>query len=146
MKRLLKLVAVTAIVLALAASVAFAATVLGTPGRDTLRGSNGADFMKGRGGADIIYGRYGNDTIYGGDGNDVIKGGYNADKIYGGPGKDTIDSESGPDFVNVAGDGRVDSVSCGVGVDTAVVDAADVGSQSFEDFVRLSSCENVTVR
>ncbi len=146
MKRMLKLIPAVAVVLMLGAGAAFAATISGTSGNDTLKGTNSADLMRGRGGHDTISGFYGGDTIYGGEGNDVIKGGHSADKIYGGSGRDTIDGGPGKDFINVAGDGRADSVSCGTSNDTAIVDAADVGSQSFEDFVRLSSCENVQVR
>ena len=75
-----------------------------------------------------------------------MRGGHAQDRIFGGQGRDTVDAEQGNDYVNVA-DGTPDSVSCGTGSDdTAVVDATDLGRESFEDFVRLSSCENTTVR
>jgi Ca2+-binding RTX toxin-like protein len=146
MKRMLKLIPAVAVVLMLGAGAAFAATISGTSKGDTLNGSKGPDTMSGRAGNDTIRGFSGKDTIRGGIGNDTIEGGLQQDKIYGGPGVDVIDGDHGADFINVAGDGRADSVSCGVGVDTAIVDAADVGSQSQEDFIRLSSCENVTIR
>jgi hypothetical protein len=84
--------------------------------------------------------------VYGNTDNDNINGGFDADRIFGGPGRDIVDAEQGNDYVNVA-DGRFDSVSRGVGkYDTAIVDDADLAEQSFEDFVRLSSCENVSIR
>ncbi|HET7272667.1 MAG TPA: hypothetical protein VFI90_16465 [Rubrobacter sp.] len=66
--------------------------------------------------------------------------------MFGGPGAEVIDSGPGGDFVNVAGDARRDSVSCGTAKDTAVIDRADLVRESFEDFARRSSCENVIVR
>lgn len=101
--------------------------------------------MRGRAGADTLYGRYGKDRMYGGSGNDRLFGESLADRIFGGPGRDTVDADQGNDYVDVA-DGDLDSVSCGVGTDTAVIDGVDLSRQSFEDFVRLSSCENTMVR
>lgn len=139
-------------------------TCVGTNNEDRMRGTGGIDRMSGRGGNDVMSGSYNADVMYGGEGLDTINGDYGADKIsgnagnddlsggpvgdriYGGPGTDVVEGNAGNDFINVAGDDVKDSVSCGIGDDTAVVDAADLGRQSFEDFVRLSSCEDVTVR
>jgi len=66
--------------------------------------------------------------------------------MHGGPGADVIDGGPGGDFVNVAGDTKRDSVSCGTAKDTAVIDRADLLRESFEDFVRRTSYENVIVR
>ncbi len=119
--------------------------ITGTAGRDTINAKNGSDTVFGRAGADIVRGGFGADTIHGQGGNDTLSGGPNTDRIIGGPGQDTIDGNNGNDTIN-ANDGQLDSVSCGTGNDTAVVDQPDLKRQSFEDFVRLSSCENVTVR
>jgi Ca2+-binding RTX toxin-like protein len=91
-------------------------------------------------------GGYGRDRMYGGSGNDVMRGDHHGDKMFGGPGVDVIDSGPGGDFVSVAGDAKRDSVSCGIAKDTVVIDRADLVRESFEDFVRRSSCENVIVR
>lgn len=102
--------------------------------------------MYGGTGSDTLGGGYGNDRIYGQDGNDTIRGGSAPDTIDGGPGRDIIDAENGNDVIRAA-DGDFDSISCGPGQsDTAFVDDADLSRQSFEDFVRLTSCENVTAR
>ncbi|MBU2260293.1 DUF4215 domain-containing protein, partial [Patescibacteria group bacterium] len=52
----------------------FAATIVGTEGRDILRGTPGDDIISGLGGGDIINGGAGNDIICGGDGRDIISG------------------------------------------------------------------------
>ncbi len=171
MRRTAMLFAATAMALLLAsAGIALAATIVcdggvcrGTGAADTLRGSVREDTMYGYGGhdrmtgnlrADIMYGGtgvdtinggYGRDRIFGQSGNDVIRGGPAIDTIEGGPGRDTIDAENGNDVVRAV-DGDLDSISCGLGKDTAIVDSVDLSRQSFEDFVRLTSCENVTVR
>ncbi len=164
MRRMTMAIAVAVVSLLLTAGMALAAMINGTDGPDTLKGTNSADTMRGYGGQDTMYGRigsdnmyggsqrdtiygdYGDDKIYGNGGNDVIHGGSDGDRIFGGSGKDVIDGELGSDYINVA-DGQFDSVSCGVGTnDRAVVDETDLSGQSFEDFVRLSSCENVKVR
>ncbi len=112
----------------------------------TIDGTSGPDTLRGYGGADTIYGGYGKDRILGGSGNDNLFGGPSRDRIFDGAGRDRVDADQGNDYVHVA-DGRFDSVSCGLGADdTAVVDQADLAEQSFEDFVRLSSCEDTVVR
>lgn len=124
---------------------AFADTMVGFARNDTMHGDLGDDAMRGDDGFDTMYGGYGEDRMYGGADNDVLEGNNNADTIVGGPGADVIDGGLGPDTV-VANDGKRDSISCGVGFDTAVVDTADLNRATFEDFVRLSSCEDVRVR
>lgn len=119
--------------------------MFGFAGNDRISGSYSGDFVYGGSGIDTIRGDYGADTIYGQDGNDELSGGPVGDRIFAGPGYDVVDGGVGPDRVSAA-DGMLDSVSCGSGNDTAVVDRADLSRQSFEDFVRLSSCENVEVR
>jgi Ca2+-binding RTX toxin-like protein len=164
MRKITMLLATVGAMLLLVSGVALAATINGTSGHDTLRGGEGTDIIHGRGGSDTIHGGYGEDRLYGDTGNDTLRGGYGGDRLYGdtgndtlrgghaqdrifgGQGRDIVDGEQGNDYINVA-DGTVDSVSCGVGAnDTAVVDNADLRSNSFEDFVRLSSCENTMVR
>ena len=58
-----------------------AATIVGTPGDDTLRGTEGPD---------VIVGLGGNDTIFGLGGDDIICGDLGDDRIDGGAGNDSI--------------------------------------------------------
>jgi hypothetical protein len=106
----------------------------------------GNSSVKGSPGADDIRTWDLEDTIDGGAGDDKIEGGNGNDTITGGPGKDRIlaDADAGScnflvcrlpfgnDTVN-ARDGEVDSIDCGIGTDTAIVDADDV----------VANCENV---
>jgi hypothetical protein len=91
-----------------------ALTLVGTQRADTLRGSSQAD---------RIFGLGGNDKLYGLAGNDVIVGGTGKDLMVGGPGNDRLEAR----------DGERDTVQCGPGNDTAIVDTVDV----------VSACENV---
>jgi Ca2+-binding RTX toxin-like protein len=136
----------------------------GTNGGDRLEGSDIHDKMLGRGGNDRILGRWRGDLMYGQDGADTMIGGYGKDKIvgqgdndgiYGGPDDDrlfggddldTVNGNRGADYIVVAGDGQTDSVDCGTGRDTAVVDQADLNGATVIEFFRLTSCENVRVR
>lgn len=161
MKRTTTILAAMGALLLLSASVAVAATIKcdgggcsGTGGRDTITGTANRDKISSGSGGDTIFGRpsadtiragFGADKIRGGTANDSIRGGSGPDEIIGGEGRDIIEGDNGNDTVRMA-DGGFDTISCGVGNDTAFVDQADVARQSFQDFVRLSSCENVTVR
>lgn len=153
MRRITLILATTVAALVLAsAGVALAANVVcgggecrGTNKADTMQGTNKTDAMYGRGGLDTMYGRYGADEIRGGDNADTIFGGYGDDRISAGSGVDTVDGEAGSDFIRTV-DGQRDSVSCGIGNDRAIIDEADLDRASFEDFVRLTSCEDVRVR
>lgn len=91
------------------------ATIIGTPGNDSLEGTAGDDVIvglggndriRGKGGNDIICGGAGNDDLDGGDGNDILDGedgddklqGRNGDDIlYGGAGNDSLDGADGND-------------------------------------------------
>jgi hypothetical protein len=88
------------------------------------------------------------DTLDGGAGSDRVEGGIGHDVITGGPGRDTLFGEGdgnycgiyeckvpfGNDTIN-ARDGEADQVDCGIGTDTAIVDALDT----------VASCEKVDV-
>jgi Ca2+-binding RTX toxin-like protein len=150
MRRAVILLTVVGAVLVLAGGVALAATIQcdggtcrGTNKGDTIHGTGGFDRIYGRDGQDEIYGKTGGDELYGGDLGDRIDGGYGWDEIRGGGGRDWIDAHNGNDHVDVA-DGRLDSVSCGIGTDTVVVDAVDLSAEaSVEDFTRATSCEHI---
>ncbi len=102
--------------------------------------------LVGNGGDDKLNAFDLDDEVDGGPGNDQVAGGYGNDIVTGGPGRDTINGDTtgstchwiqcrmpyGNDTI-YAQDGEVDQIDCGVGTDTAYVDANDV----------VSGCENV---
>jgi Ca2+-binding RTX toxin-like protein len=107
----------------------------------------GSSKLVGNGGDDVLTGNNAEETIDGGPGDDRLEGGYNNDTIVGGPGRDTIYGDDtsascgywgyctypfGNDTID-ARDGEADVIDCGVGEDTALVDAIDT----------VSSCETV---
>jgi Ca2+-binding RTX toxin-like protein len=102
--------------LILVSGIAVAAVRNGTSGNDTINGTKKADQINGRAGNDTINGRGGPDKIVGGPG---------LDKVFGGPGDDKI---------NLA-DGEADTIDCGPGRDTLVLDngldAATPGTGNF---------------
>jgi Ca2+-binding RTX toxin-like protein len=130
-----KALTIAAMVCAVTASVAFAATFNGTSGPDTLIGTNSNDLFNAGGGNDIVFGLRGNDNINGGDGNDTLNGdgscpagttsaaycstaetgGDGNDNIDGGPGNDTINGQGGADNIS-GGDGN-DTINAGSGPD-----------------------------
>jgi len=87
----------------------------GTAKADVLRGSKGPDLIRGLAGPDRLFGYRGNDLLQGGSGNDLLVGGPGRDRLTGGPGNDRI----------LARDGVRDSISCGTGNDTVVLDDED---------------------
>src|SRR3712207_3360783 len=102
--------------------------------------------LKGLGGNDRLIAKDTADTVEGGPGDDHVEGGYNHDTVVGGAGKDMIYGDKtgsqscwyscvvpfGNDTID-ARDGEVDTIDCGVGEDTALVDAGDV----------VANCETV---
>lgn len=108
--------------------------------------SNGPSKLVGNGGDDKLTAFDYNDVVDGGAGNDTLAGGYGDDTITGGPGRDQIHGDAPSSACNYiqcrlpygndtiyAQDGEVDSIDCGIGTDTAYVDAGDI----------VSGCENV---
>jgi glucose/arabinose dehydrogenase len=98
-------------------------TLTGTARADRLVGTPYADVLNGMGGNDTLLGGKGNDILRGGAGNDLLVGGLGHDSLYGGPGNDVLEAR----------DGQRDTVSCGLGRDTAFVDKLD----------RVTGCEVV---
>lgn len=125
MKRVVLVLTVGALLLALTATVAIAATRYGTNGNDVLSGTGKADTMYGLGGDDLMYGLQGNDLMYGGYGNDYVYGRGGNDNIYGKYGADHMYGGGGNDYINVK-DGKRDYVDCGAGRDSFTVDKIDV--------------------
>jgi uncharacterized repeat protein (TIGR01451 family) len=91
------------------------ATVVGTPGADTLTGTDQRDVIKALGGNDRIFGLEGRDIICGGRGTDVIKGQGASDRVKGGPDDDRIRGKEGND--RLAGNGGNDNIGGGPGDD-----------------------------
>ncbi len=127
-----------ALIVALFAGVAVAASLTGTGGRDVIDGTDRGEVILGLGGGDTLNGRGGEDTVKGGDGIDEVSGGSGADEAYGNAGTDyLIDAPDtstdllyggrGADNVQVRDFPAVkDVVYCGPGRDTAYVDKLDV--------------------
>lgn len=97
-------------------------TKTGTNGPDALAGTPGPDILNGRGGNDRLTGAAGNDRLLGGLGNDLLLGGPGRDLLEGGPGNDTI----------TANDKMRDTIRCGLGRDTVVVDRVDTVARDCE--------------
>jgi Ca2+-binding RTX toxin-like protein len=72
-------------------------TILGGKGKDTLHGDDGNDYLKGGRGADTIFGDAGNDTIRGGKGKDLLDGGAGDDWLDGGTGRNLLTGGEGND-------------------------------------------------
>jgi Ca2+-binding RTX toxin-like protein len=131
-----------ALMVVLFASVAVAASLTGTGGRDVIEGTDRAGAISGLGGGDTLHGLGGKDTVRGGYGVDEVSGGFGADEAYGNAGDDYLILIDAPDTGTdlLYGDsGRVnmqvwdfpavkDVVYCGSGRDTAYVDKLDVVS------------------
>jgi Ca2+-binding RTX toxin-like protein len=145
-RRIMLLLAATALALSLAASVALAqpfgdsgrgvtktcgAHCQGTSYPDTLTGTSAAnhikglganesatfgDLIRGRAGNDVLHGDAGGDRINGGSGKDLIFGDRGKDVLIGGKGRDHIDGGTGGDIIRVR-DGFRDIVNCEGGND-----------------------------
>jgi Ca2+-binding RTX toxin-like protein len=74
--------------------------------------------------ANIFSGGSGDDHLDGAAGNDILQGWFGNDTLIGGPGQDRLDGRDGDDVI-FANDGEADTVQCGLGNDTAHVDALD---------------------
>lgn len=85
-------------------------------GGAVIEGTDGPDRLNGTPRADRLYGRGGNDLLDGRSANDLIDGGAGRDRLSGSAGNDRLAS---------SGDGRADSVRCGIGRDIVNADLAD---------------------
>jgi Ca2+-binding RTX toxin-like protein len=102
--------------------------VRGSAGNDRIYGGRGADLLLGGTGADLLYGQSGKDRLGGGSGSDRVDGGAGNDLIddqkLGGAGKDRLVGGTGADRIRAA-DASNDSVDCGSGHDSALLDRED---------------------
>ncbi len=110
-----------------------AATYSGTGGPDDVFVDAANSTIRGLGGDDKLIAYDGNDTMEGGDGNDFLEGGFGNDVLDGGAGVDQFRGDRiegnviavGADQIR-ARDGNAEQIDCGIGPDTAQVDASDV--------------------
>ena len=119
------------------------ATVVGSDANDDFFVEANGGTIRGLGGNDRLVAYDGNDTIEGGDGDDYLEGGFGNDVLNGGAGKDEFQGDRTETSVFAVGndqifarDGVAEQVSCGLGSDTAQVDASDVVDTSCESVDR----------
>jgi Ca2+-binding RTX toxin-like protein len=102
--------------------------IQGDAGRDRLSGEAGADQLLGGAGDDDLRAGAGRDSAAGGDGDDRVDGGAGDDRLdderLGGRGRDRLFGGPGADTVRTAG-GGTDTVDCGVGRDSVLLDRHD---------------------
>jgi Ca2+-binding RTX toxin-like protein len=132
---------VVALVLVVAAGVAFAAVLTGNQNANTISGTSADDDITGAAGNDTLRGRAGNDTMFGDSGDDDMNGNAGTDHLQGGTGINTVNGGLGDaDIVSVV-DGDSDDIAIGGAGnnDTCIVDGFGVPSPDPAD----PSCENV---
>jgi Ca2+-binding RTX toxin-like protein len=151
MSRLVKVALLAALMLALSAGVALAATIVGTENNDTIVTSSTGenDQIFALEGKDWVDPFDGNDDVYGNEGNDdPLRGAEDSDRVYGNSGNDIVDLAAfdtpgssdqgfggkGKDRV-FAQDGNFDAIDCGAG--TSDVAFLDVGLDT------QTNCESV---
>ncbi len=105
----------------------------GEDGADALATGGAADTVAGGQGNDSLDAGAGDDNVLGDIGDDTLRGGAGNDKLNGGDGGDTFDAGEGDDTVQAV-DGFTDTIDCGPGTDSAVVDQLDT----------VSNCEQVS--
>jgi len=135
-------------------------TVIGGSGSDTFTGNSysnafgggeGDDTANGGGGDDNLVGGAGNDHLNGGVGQDVLGGESGNDVLDGGPGVDRFWGDSvgacipgwcdtGQDEIH-ARDGEQETINCGPGTDSAIVDNIDFVVQQAGE---TDQCESVS--
>lgn len=135
MKRLISLVVTGALMVALAATAAFAQT--GTEESEAIYGTYGEDSISGGGGDDLLVGEAGADLIFGGPGGDYLVAAYGYWQVapYAPASPDHIEGQEGDDLIDSADlAGAPDTVYCGEGNDLVYA--------GVEDFV-ADDCEFV---
>ena len=133
--------------------------MIGGSGSDTFTGNSysngfaggeGDDTANGGGGDDNLVGGAGNDHLSGGDGQDILGGESGNDTLDGGAGVDRFWGDSvgacipgycdtGQDEIH-ARDGSQETINCGPGTDSAVVDNSDIVVQEAGE---TDQCESV---
>jgi hypothetical protein len=123
--------------------VADRATVVGSAASEDVFVEANGSTIRGLGGDDRLVAYDGHDTIEGGDGADYLEGGFGNDVLDGGAGTDQFVGDRTESNVIATGndqirarDGVAEQVSCGIGADTAQVDASDAVDPSCESVDR----------
>ena len=106
-------------------------TITGNSGNDTLDGGDGDDSLLGVAGDDLLLGGDGHDTLDGDTGNDTLSGGDGDDSILGATGDDSVNGGQGADVID--GSTGDDSLSGGEGNDTISGDVGDDTIRVFEN-------------
>lgn len=118
-------------------------TMIGTDAANELIATATASTIRGLGGDDRLIGADGADSLEGGEGADYLEGGFGPDVLDGGGGVDQFVGDkterdviaTGNDTIR-ARDGLAEQINCGIGSDSAVVDASDVVDPSCESVDR----------
>jgi len=87
--------------------------IVGSAGTDVLLGGAGDDLLRGKIGSDILDGGPGNDRLFGDPGHDLLEGGDGADDLAGGEDDDHLN----PELADGTGDGSIDVLDGGTGLD-----------------------------
>ncbi len=90
---------------------------------ENVTGGSGNDIISGDNNANVLNGGAGNDTLNGLGGNDTLNGGAGDDRLFGGDGVDQLTGGSGNDYLDGGTDSGDNSLSGGLGTDTARVHA-----------------------
>lgn len=96
-------------------------TLIGGLGKDTLFGGDDNDSLTGNDGNDSMFGEAGHDKVFGGAGNDLLSGGDGNDSLTGLAGRDTLQGNAGSDTLN--GGSENDSLLGGDGNDSILAEA-----------------------
>ena len=130
MKRLMMLVMTGALMVALAATAAFAQSpglntdFTGTDNSEVLFGTNADDRIAGLAGHDYLNGLWGFDLLHGNGGDDLLVGEAGSDRLEGGPGNDYLVAAYGYWQIAPYAPASYDFIQGGDGHD--VIDAADL--------------------
>jgi hypothetical protein len=126
------------------------ATVAGSDAADDIFVDANTSTIDGRGGNDRLVAYDGHDRISGGDGNDFLEGGFGNDVLDGGAGVDQFNGDRTESNVIAIGndeirarDGNAEQIGCGIGADSATVDAGDVVAPDCETVNRSNGPDPV---
>ncbi len=119
------------------------ATIVGSDAAEQFTVDANSSGVKGMGGNDRLVAWDGADTLEGGDGDDFLEGGFGNDVLDGGAGVDQFNGDRTETDVIAIGndqirarDGNAEQIDCGIGSDTAQVDALDVVAATCESVDR----------
>lgn len=119
------------------------ATIVGSEAAEQFTVDANSSSVKGMGGNDRLIAWDGADALEGGDGDDFLVGGFGNDVLDGGAGVDQFNGDRTESNVIAIGndqirarDGNAEQIDCGIGSDTAEVDATDVVAATCESVDR----------